>query len=108
VFDYYPFMIWSIDHVQKLTFLDHSWSYWAITLDHKMVWKGWMTLENIVESTTDPGIGHWNLIHNINIIMNINISNNIINNIDSSKHTKLNKIPSIEENNNIDWTKLYF
>jgi len=33
--------------------------------------------------------------------MNINISNNIINNTDSSKHTKLNKIPSIEENNNI-------
>ena len=63
VFDYYPFMIWSIDHVQKLTFLDHSWSYWAITLDHKMVWKGWMTLENIVESITDPGIGRWNLIH---------------------------------------------
>ena len=108
MFDYYPFMIWSIDQVQKLTFLDHSWSYWAITLDHKMVWKGWMTLENIVESTTDPGIGHWNLIHNINIIMNINISNNIINNTDSSKHTKLNKIPSIEENNNTDWTKLYF
>ena len=91
VCDYYPSMIWSIDHVQKLTFLDHSWSYWAITLDHKMVWKGWVTLENIVESTTDPGIGHWNLIHNINIIMNINISNNIINNIDSSKHIKLNK-----------------